>query len=44
MNADGALGDAVVLLQGLHVHSESRVCSSQATAEGSISLAKFPPQ
>lgn len=42
MNADGALGDAVVLLQGLCVHTVSSVCSSQAMVKGSISLAKVP--
>lgn len=44
MNADGALGDAVVLLQGLRVHAVSSMGSSQAMVKGSISLAKSPPQ
>lgn len=44
MNADGALGDAVVLLQGLCVRALNSACSSQAVVKGSIALAKPPPQ
>lgn len=42
MNADGALGDAVVLLQGRCVRAVSSACSSQAAVKGSIALAKAP--
>lgn len=44
MNVDSALGDAVVLLQGLCVHAVSSACSSQAMVKGSIALAKPPLQ
>lgn len=44
MNVDGALGDAVVLLQGLYVHAASSAFHIQAGERGSIALPKPPPQ
>lgn len=40
MNVDGALGDAVVLLQGLRVHAASSAFHIQARQRGSIALPK----